>query len=67
MAPALRCARRMQRQEASMAKAAAIIVSKRVRALTAGLICLSLAQFVLASCEPDEFAPVGARTAHAAR
>ena len=50
-----------------MAKVAAIIVSKRVRALAAGLICLSLAQFVLSSCEPDEFVPVGARTAHAGR
>jgi hypothetical protein len=47
-----------------MARVAAIIVSKRFLTAAAGLICLSLAQLVLASCEPDEFAPVGARTAH---
>jgi hypothetical protein len=50
-----------------MAKVAAFIVSKRVRALAAGLICLSLAQFVLSSCEPDEFVPVGARVAQTGR
>ena len=47
-----------------MSNVAAIIVSKRLRAVAASVICLFLAQFVLASCEPDEFAPVGARIAH---
>jgi hypothetical protein len=41
-----------------------IFVSKRLAATTATLLMLILAQFGLASCEPDEFAPVPARIAH---
>jgi hypothetical protein len=48
-----------------MARVAAIIVSKRLRAAILGLGCLALAQMVLSSCEPDEFAPVGASMAPA--
>jgi len=50
-----------------MTRVVSIIVSKRFRTAVAGLVCLSLAQLVLASCEPDEFAPVAARVAHVGR
>jgi hypothetical protein len=49
-----------------MARVKAIVVSKRLWNAVAGLVCLSVAQLVLASCEPDEFVPMGAtRAAHA--
>ncbi len=43
-----------------MARVAAVAVPKRFWGAAAGLVCLSLAQFILTSCEPDEYAPVGA-------
>jgi len=49
-----------------MARVTAIVVSKRFWGAVAGLVCLSVAQLILASCEPDEFAPMGAtRAVHA--
>ena len=42
-----------------MARVAAIAVPKRFWGAAAGLICLSLAQFILTSCEPDEYVPAG--------
>jgi len=50
-----------------MARVASLIVSKRVLSASLALFALAAAQFVLSSCEPDEFAPVGAKVAHAAR
>lgn len=41
-----------------------IFVSKRFGVAMATLVVLTLAQLGLASCEPDEFAPVAARVAH---
>lgn len=48
-----------------MARVAAMVVSKRVWFAFSSFTSLVLAMMVLASCEPDEFVPVGARTAHA--
>jgi hypothetical protein len=39
--------------EADMARAAAAFVSNRAQRLTAALLCLMAAHFVLASCTPE--------------
>ena len=47
-----------------MTRFASIIVSKRFRVAVVTTVCFSLAQVLLTSCDPDEFAPIAARIAH---
>lgn len=39
---------------------AALFVSKRLQRYAFAMVCLAMAQLVLASCEPDEFVLAGA-------
>ena len=41
-----------------------IFVSKRLQRASFALLCLTVAQLVLASCEPESALPMAARTAH---
>lgn len=50
-----------------MAVAAAVFVSNRLQRLTAGLLCIVAAHFVLASCTPEPTAFPGAARVHVAR
>ena len=45
-----------------MAATAIIFVSKRLQRMAFALLCLTVAQLVLSSCEPDLTVPVAART-----
>lgn len=49
-----------------MTATAFLFVSKRLQRVSFALLCLTVMQLVVASCEPESALPMAARAAHAA-